>query len=258
MIPVSAAISGELVWSKIPYKPGYELKHNGEIVGTLQRMNSWSSEVHAESAHGSWKFRRIGFFRTGSEIVDSISGAQMAILKRTWSGGGTLDFSDGQTFRLVSKGCWRRVWTVLAASGQPVVSIHSCEKTVDLPKELYVPEDKLILLAIFVWHIMQQASEDAVSAAVWSRQPHEERDHAIGGDPFSTLGSSRLMSFDLCPFIVCAVPLARLFHCDPCRQSRSRLDHLKRTLLTNRRRQKCRCIRFPSTNTYPSSRLGRY
>jgi hypothetical protein len=50
-------------------------------------------------------------------------------------------------------------------SGQPVLSIHSREKTVDLSRELCLPEDRLILLAIFTWHIMQQASEDAASAA---------------------------------------------------------------------------------------------
>ena len=166
MIPICSAISGELVWSKTPYKRGYELKRNGEIVGTLQRKSCWSSEFHAESAYGSWKFRRTGCFRTGSEIVDSISGAQIAILKPNWSGGGALDFSDGLTFRLTSKGFWRPVWTVLAASGQPVLSIHSREKTVDLPRELHLPEDRLIVLAIFAWHIMQQASKDAASAAV--------------------------------------------------------------------------------------------
>lgn len=55
MIPISSAISGGLVWSKTPYKRGYELKR--EIVGSLQRTSFWSSEFQAESAYGSWKFR---------------------------------------------------------------------------------------------------------------------------------------------------------------------------------------------------------
>ena len=165
MIPISSAISGGLVWSKTPYKRGYELKRNGEIVGTLQRKSFWSSEFQAESAHGSWKFRRAGCFRTSSEILDSNSGVRIAILKPNWSGSGTLAFSDGLTLRLTSKGFWRPVWTVLADSGQPVLSIRSREKTVDLSKELHLSEDRLILLAIFAWHIMQQASEDAASAA---------------------------------------------------------------------------------------------
>ena len=167
MIPISSAISGGLVWSKTPYKRGYELKRNGEVVGTLQRKRFWSSEFQAESAHGSWNFRRTGCFHTGTEIVDSNSGTRIAILKPNWSGGGTLDFSDGLSFRLTSKGFWRPVWTVLAGdSGQPVLSIHSREKTVDLPRELHLSEDRLILLAIFAWHIMRQAAEEAAAAAV--------------------------------------------------------------------------------------------
>ena len=166
MIPISSAISGGMVWSKTPYTRGYELKRNGEIVGTLRRKSFWSSDFQAESAHGSWKFRRTGCFLTGTEIVDSNSGVRIAILKPNWTGGGTLAFSDGLTFRLTSKGFWRPVWTVLADSGQPVLSIHWREKTVDLPRELHLSEDRLILLTMFAWHIMRQTSEDAASAAV--------------------------------------------------------------------------------------------
>lgn len=163
MIPISSANSGGLVWSKTSYKRGYELKRNGEIVASLQRKSFWSSEFQAESAHGSWKFRRTGCFRAGTEIVDSNSGTRIAILKPNWSGGGTLAFSDGLTVRITSKGFWRQVWTVLADSGETVLSIHSPE--VDVPRKLHLSEERLILLAIFSWHVMQQASEDASSAA---------------------------------------------------------------------------------------------
>lgn len=165
MIPISSAISGGLVWSKTPCKRGYKLNRSREIVGSLQRTSYWSSEFQAESAYGSWKFRRAGCFRTGTEIADSNSDTRIAILKPNWSGGGTLYFSDGPTFRLTSKGFWRPVWTVLADSGQPVLRIHSREKTVELPRESHLSEGRLILLAIFAWHIIQQASEDAASAA---------------------------------------------------------------------------------------------
>ena len=74
-------------------------------------------------------------------------------------------FFDGQAFRMTCKGFWRPVWTVFADNGQPVLSIHSRDKTVELPNEIQLSEDLLILLVIFAWHIMQQASEDAASAA---------------------------------------------------------------------------------------------
>lgn len=54
---------------------------------------------------------------------------------------------------------------MLTDTGQPVVSIHSREKTVELLNELHLSEDRLILLVIFAWHIMQQASEDVASVA---------------------------------------------------------------------------------------------
>src|SRR5262245_48859532 len=120
MIPISSAISGGLVWSKAPNKCGYELKRNGEIVGSLQRTSLWSSEFQAESAHGSWKFRRTGCLHTGSEIVDSNSDTRIAVLKPNLSGGGVLKFSDGSTFRITSKGSWRPLWTLLADNGQPL------------------------------------------------------------------------------------------------------------------------------------------
>jgi len=160
MIPISSAISGRLVWSKAPGKHGYELKHNGEIVGSLQRTSFGSFQ--AESVHGNWKLRRTGCFST--EIVDLNSDTRIAVVNSHWSGA-TLEFSDGRTFRLIYKGFCRPVWTVLTDSGQTVLSLDSREKTVALAKELALPEDRLILLAIFAWHVMQQTSEDAALTA---------------------------------------------------------------------------------------------
>ncbi|HEV2987494.1 MAG TPA: hypothetical protein VG759_03575 [Candidatus Angelobacter sp.] len=158
MIPISSDISSRLVWSKSPHKHGYELKRNGEMVGSLQRTSFWSSEFQAESVHRSWKLRRTGGFST--EIVDSNSDTRIAVINSHWSGG-TLEFSDGRTYRLIYKGFFRPVWTVLTDSGQTVLSLDSREKTVELAKGLDLSEDRMILLAIFAWHVMQQISEDA-------------------------------------------------------------------------------------------------
>jgi hypothetical protein len=146
MIPISSAISGRLVWSKSPCKRGYELKRNGDMVGSLQRTSFWSSEFQAESVHGNWKLRRTGCF--SAEIVDSNSDTRIAVFNSHWSGG-TLEFSDGRIYRLISKGFCRPVWTVLTDSGQTVLSLDSRAKTVELAKELDLSEDRLILLAIF-------------------------------------------------------------------------------------------------------------
>src|SRR5262249_3890916 len=145
MIPISSAISGQLVWSKAPYNRGYALKCNGEMVGLLQRTSFWSSEFQAESCYGSWRFRRSGCFRAGAEIVDSKSQTPIAALRPNWSGGGTLAFSDGERFRITSAGFCQAVWMVLSDNG-PILSINSREKTVQLSNELRPPETRLTLL----------------------------------------------------------------------------------------------------------------
>lgn len=165
MIPLSSAIPRGLAWSKTPHTRGFELKSDGEIVASLWRTSFWSSEYRAKSQHGSWKFCRTGFFRTGVEVVDAISNARIATIRPNWSGCGTLGFADGQTFRLTSKGLCRPVWTVLADNGTPILNIHSSGKIIAFLDESRLQEDRLILLIVFCWHLMQQASEDASSVA---------------------------------------------------------------------------------------------
>src|SRR5579871_5590112 len=112
----------------------------------MQRRNGfWSSEFKAESVHGSWKLRRTGCSRT--EIVDSNSDTRIAIINSSWSGG-TLQFSDGRTYRLIYKGFCRPVWTVLTDSGQKVLSLDAREKTVELAETFDLLEDRLLLLAV--------------------------------------------------------------------------------------------------------------
>lgn len=165
MIPLSSALSGGLFWSKIPHQRGFELKSNGEVVGSLRPTSFWATEFRAESAHGNWKFRRTGCLWTGTEIVDSSSNIPIATFKPNWSGGGTLAFSDEQTFQITCKGFWRSVWTVQTESGQVILHIHAREKMVELPGNAQLPEDRLTLLAIFAWHTMRRAEEEAASTA---------------------------------------------------------------------------------------------
>lgn len=165
MIPLSSAISGGLFWSKIPHQSGFQLTSHSEVVGSLQKTNFWATAFRAESVYGTWKFRRTGCFRTGTEIVDPNSNRQIAVFRPKWSGGGTLAVSDGQGFQITCKGFWRPVWTVWAESGQAILHLHTREKAVELPRTVQLSEDRLTLLAIFTWHIMRQAAEEAASTA---------------------------------------------------------------------------------------------
>jgi hypothetical protein len=166
MIPLSSAISSGLSWAKLPRGRGYELRWDGEVVGTLHRPSFWCTKFLAESQDGQWTFRRGGFLGTGSEIVDSASDQPIATFKSSWGSGGILTFADGQVFHLECKGWWRPVWSVKTETGVPVLQLHSREKTVDLPTGAAVNDGRRSLLILFAWYRMLQAEEDAASAAV--------------------------------------------------------------------------------------------
>ena len=169
MIPLSSAtspaISSGLTWSKIPHSRDYELKLNGEAVGTLRRPGWFSSSFLAETQVGNWTFRRSGW-GSGAQILDTASQQPIATLKSSWGSGGTLTFADGQTFHLKCKGWWRPVWSVIANSGETLLQLHRREKTVEVQEGSAVPASRLTLLIMFTWYRILQAEEDAASAAM--------------------------------------------------------------------------------------------
>lgn len=171
MIPastLSAATSGGITWSKISCGRRYELKQNGKVWGTLLRPSLWSQTFHAETSAGTsedrWTLRANGFFRRGTEILDS-TGQPVAQFTRSWGGPGTLTFTDGQTFYLKNRGWWRPVWSLTSDAGQLVLQLHMREKTVELPAS-GVSGSRLSLLIVFALYRVQQAEEEAASAAI--------------------------------------------------------------------------------------------
>jgi hypothetical protein len=163
MIPISPALSGGLIWSRNGCR--YEVKLNDRVVASLRKTSFWSSDYHAESGCGNWRFFRSGMLGNGVEILDA-SNASVATFKAGWAGPGAFTFADGQSFLVVSNGCWRPVWKVTTADGELAVQIRTRERTVELEKRTALPESRWLLLVLFVFYRMQQAEEDGAVAAV--------------------------------------------------------------------------------------------
>ncbi len=166
MIPLTSAGSRGLTWSTIAHHQGYELKLNDEVVGTLHRPGFFSSSFLADTQDVHWTFRRGGLLGAGAQVLDSVSQQQIATFQSSWDGGGVLTFADGQTFHLECKGWWHPVWSVIGPDGQPVLHLHTRERTVDLPEAVAIPQSRLSLLIMFTWYRVLQAEEDAASAAM--------------------------------------------------------------------------------------------
>lgn len=164
MIPLSAIPSALLTWSRIPHSHSYELRSADGILASLQHLRGMSPHFIAHSQEGRWIFRRNGFLGAGADIVDADSQQQIATFKAAWSGGGVLSFSDGEKFQLECEGLWHPVWT-FTHRGQPVLRLHSREKTVDLLGS-DLAEHRLSVLILFTWYRVLQAQEDAAAAAM--------------------------------------------------------------------------------------------
>lgn len=166
MIPLSAASSSGITWSKIARSRKYELRRNGEVLGTLLRPSVWSSNYLAETRDGRWTFRRSGLLCNGAQILDSASGQHIATFKSDWGLRGNLTFTDGDVYRLECKGWWRPVWAIMTHTGQLVLCLRTREKTVETAPAATIIESRLHLLAMFTLYRRLQAEEDAAAATV--------------------------------------------------------------------------------------------
>jgi hypothetical protein len=165
MIPPTTA-SSQYSWSKIPRNRGYQLKQDGELVGTLERPSMWSSIFIATTAGAQWIFRRRGFWRGRIEIVDAGSEQPIAVFNGTWTNRGVLRFSDGQTLTLECKGLFHPTWILRSQAGEAVLWLHAREKTAEVDSKLRLPEGRLRLLVLFTLDRLRQAEEDAAAVAV--------------------------------------------------------------------------------------------
>ena len=162
MIP-SSTVSDGFTFSSDWY--GFELKHNGQVVATLKRSGVWSSDFIATTPYGDWVIHRSGFWGNKGEIRDAASQQQLAVFKSGWGGKCALQFSDGQIFFVVTRGCWHPTWRVTTQTGQPVVSIDTRERSAELYEDSVVPPNRLSLLILFTLCRVQQAEEAEVVAS---------------------------------------------------------------------------------------------
>jgi hypothetical protein len=160
---ISSFHTAPLTWSKVAGCGSYELLRDGESIASMRRLSFWSPAFLAESPVGSWRFLPAGCLQSQTDIVSNLSGVPLATFRQKWSGVGTLAFQDGQTFRLTSNGFWRPTWTVLSSQGETVLDLRVRERIVQVSNATRLSEERLTMLAVFVWYVAQRASEDTAA-----------------------------------------------------------------------------------------------
>ncbi len=163
MIPSSSAVSCSFRFSSD--SRGFELKQNDQTVAKLERHGLWSPDFIATTPNRSWMIHRAGFWGNRAEIRDSASQQPIAEFKGGWGGKGSLLFSDGQAFFIMTREWWHPIWTVTTQTGQPVLQLHTQEKTADVMADVAVSEERVSLLILFTLYRVRQAEEAAAVAA---------------------------------------------------------------------------------------------
>ena len=123
-----ADLSGQWLKWKQPsaLKMQYELRTGeDELAATLRFRSSFGSFATADSADGCWTFKRVGFWRTRVTVRSCGSDDDIAVFKNnTWTGGGTLEFSDGRTFRATTN-TWQTKFGFETETGEKLIEFET-------------------------------------------------------------------------------------------------------------------------------------
>lgn len=151
------------------FKMYYELRAKDELAATLHFRSAFGTFATAESEDGCWTFKRVGFFQTHVTIRSCDSGNELAgFHNNTWSGGGTLEFSDGREYPATSN-FWQTRFEFQTIASDPLVRfktsglIHLSAQVEILPAASPLPE--LPLMVLLGWYLILMMQNDSTAAA---------------------------------------------------------------------------------------------
>lgn len=168
---ISKVVHQELVWTQPnAFKEEYELRGEDALVGTLKFRSAFGSLAIAETADGCWTFKRVGFFATRVSIRLCDSETDLANFKNnTWSGGGTLEFPDGRTYR-ASTNFWQTKLELVSAYDQVVLSYSDIggffRRTAIVNIDPYAANlQEIPLMVTLSWYLVVMMQRDSAAAA---------------------------------------------------------------------------------------------
>jgi len=169
MRPLAEVAGEELLWTQpSARKREHELHAGDDVVATLAFQRG--SLANAAAAKGEWTFKRHGFWHP--RVTARIAGSEtdLVVFRPHWSGGGQLDFADGQTLRFASANFWQSQWVWLEDRDKPLIRFkgrHGLVKAngaVEIsPEAVHRPD--IALLVLVGWYLILLYAEDAAAAS---------------------------------------------------------------------------------------------
>ena len=179
MKALSSTVGTDLYWMQPAGLDNrwFELRAGGSLVATLGFESLCDSLARAESADGSWTFRRVGILNPRVTVRKAGEEASLAIYTPRWTGReGTLEFPDGRVFGWVQANFWATKFQITDAAGYSWVSFESgAEKSrlSDIFKTQARVEidlrgralSELPLLVLLGWYLVILQKQDAAVVA---------------------------------------------------------------------------------------------
>ena len=146
-------------------KMQYELRASDELVATLRFRSSLGSFATGESADGCWTFKRVGFWKT--RVTVRLCGGDSDIASfqnNTWSGGGTLELSDGRVFPATTN-LWQTKLGFQNESNNTLIQfksvglLHQSAKVEIQPGAVGTPELPFIMM--LGWYLIVMMNADS-------------------------------------------------------------------------------------------------
>jgi hypothetical protein len=157
--PTGGELPGSLRWLESG-KLSSQLRAGDEVLASLSWSKPNSSLATAESVDGRWTLKRVGFLRPQVTIGNAGRTGDVAVLRMSWGGEGTLDFAGGPSFRLVHSGPLHPEWSILDSKGRKILAMNPShgptgfEATVDVVKGDGEGVEKSVLLTIVAWYVV--------------------------------------------------------------------------------------------------------
>src|SRR5262245_39564144 len=123
----------------------------------------------AQSAEGSWTFKRTGFLNPQVTVRVAGSDAEIATFKPSWKGDGRVKMADGRRYRFVKLSFWSSEWAFDTDDGarivhfQPKFALLKQATDVTVGAGGQVPE--LAMLTLLGWYLIVLMANDAGGAA---------------------------------------------------------------------------------------------
>jgi len=171
MKDIRLSIGRELKWTQPSgMRREFELRDGDELVATLRFRSAFGSFATAETAEGSWTFKRVGFWSTRVTICPAGSEQEIAAFRNsTWHGGGTLELADGRRYR-ASTNFWQSRYEFQDPAEKPLVRFQRIGGLFHLSAQVEIAQaaaelPELPWLVALGWYLAVKMHDDAGGAA---------------------------------------------------------------------------------------------